>query len=74
MIVSGSAKFEMKDSGKTEVLGPGGYAMMPSKHVHQFSCTSDCSFFVSSDAPFDIDYVNANGQEITPEKALVTKK
>ena len=38
MIVSGSAKVEMKESGKTEVLGPGGYAMMPSKHVHQFTC------------------------------------
>src|SRR5205085_298186 len=38
MIVSGSAKVEMKASGKTAVLGPGGFAMMPSKHVHQFTC------------------------------------
>src|ERR1044071_6492670 len=39
MIVSGSAKIEMKDGGKSAVLGPGGYAMMPSKHVHQLACT-----------------------------------
>jgi quercetin dioxygenase-like cupin family protein len=74
MIVSGSAKVEMKDGGKTEVLGPGGYAMMPSKHVHQFTCTSACSFFVSSDGAFDIHYVDAGGQEISPEKALEKKK
>ncbi len=71
MIVSGSAKLEMKD-GKSAVLGPGGYALMPSKHVHEFTCTSACSLFISSDAAFDIHYVDAKGQEIPPEKVLVT--
>ena len=70
MIVTGSAKVEMKDTGKTAVLGPGGYAMMPSKHVHQFTCSSACSAFVSSDAAFDIHYVDASGEEISLEKAL----
>ena len=74
MIVSGSAKVEMKDSGTTSVLGPGGFALMPSKHVHQFTCNSACSAFVSSDAPFDIHYVDASGGEITPDKALASKK
>ena len=74
MIVSGSAKVEMKDSGTTSVLGPGGYAMMPSKHVHQFTCNSACSGFIGSDAPFDIHYVDASGAEITPEQALAKKK
>jgi len=72
MIVSGSAKVEMKD-GKTAVLGPGGYAMMPSKHVHQFTCTSACSAFISSDAAFDIHYVNPSGAEISPDAALTKK-
>jgi quercetin dioxygenase-like cupin family protein len=36
MMVTGSAKVEMKDTGKTVSLGPGGYALMPGKHVHQF--------------------------------------
>src|SRR2546423_629055 len=74
MVVSGSAKVEMKDGSKSAVLGPSGYAMMPSKHVHQFSCVSACSIFVSSDAPFDIHYVDAKGQEISPDKALAKKK
>jgi quercetin dioxygenase-like cupin family protein len=74
MIVSGSAKVEMKDSGQTSSLGPGGYAMMPSKHVHQFTCTSACAAFVSSDAAFDIHYVDAKGSEIPPEAALSKKK
>jgi len=74
MIVTGSAKIEMKDGGKTAVLGPGGYAMMPSKHVHQFSCTSACSAFVSSDAAFDIHYVDASGAEISADAALAKKK
>src|SRR5262245_64166877 len=37
MMVSGSAKAEIKDTGKSVTLGPGSYAMMPSKHVHQFT-------------------------------------
>ena len=72
MIVSGSAKLEMK-GGKSAVLDAGGYAMLPGKHVHQFTCVSACSFFVSSESAFDIHYVDLNGNEIPPEKALVTK-
>jgi quercetin dioxygenase-like cupin family protein len=74
MIVSGSVKVEMKDTGRNSVLGPGGYAMMPSKHVHQFTCASACAAFVSSDAAFDIHYVDAKGGEIPPEAALSKKK
>jgi quercetin dioxygenase-like cupin family protein len=73
MMVSGSAKFEMKDQGATTV-GPGGYAMMPSKHVHRFTCTSACTGFVTSDAAFDIHYVDASGKEIRPEAALPKKR
>jgi quercetin dioxygenase-like cupin family protein len=73
MIVSGSAKVEMKDMGKTQVLGAGGYALMPSKHVHQFTCTTACSAFVVSDAAFDIHYVDAKGSEIAPDAALKKK-
>ena len=72
MMVSGSAKLEMK-GGKTAVLDAGGYAMLPSKHVHQFTCISACTFFVSSESAFDIHYVDPNGKEIPLEKALVTK-
>jgi quercetin dioxygenase-like cupin family protein len=74
MIVTGSAKIEMKGTGKSAVLGPGGFAMMPSKHVHQFTCASACSAFVSSDAAFDIHYVDASGGEISPDAALKKTK
>ena len=73
MIVSGSAKVEMK-GGSSATLGPGGYALMPSKHVHQFTCASACSAFINSDRAFDIHYVDANGKEITPDAALVKGK
>jgi quercetin dioxygenase-like cupin family protein len=73
MIVSGSAKVEMK-GGATETLGAGGFAMMPSKHVHQFTCASACTAFVSSDSAFDIHYVDAGGKEIPADTALAKKK
>jgi len=73
MIVSGSAKVEMR-GGSSATLGPGGYAMMPSKHVHQFTCTSACTAFVSSDSAFDIHYVDTDGKEIPPDTALAKKK
>ena len=69
MIISGSAKVEMK-GGSAATLGPGGYAMMPSKHVHQFTCATACSAFVNSDRAFDIHYMDAGGKEISPEVAL----
>jgi len=73
MIVSGTAKVEMK-GGSATTLGAGGYAMMPSKHVHQFTCTAACTAFVASDGAFDIHYQDAAGKEITPDVALAKKK
>ena len=73
MIVSGLAKVEMK-GGSSVTVGQGGYAMMPGKHVHQFTCTSACAAFVSSDGAFDIHYVDTNGKEIPPDAALTKHK
>ena len=69
MMVTGVARLEMKD-GKPQTLRAGGYAMMPSRHVHQFLCTSSCTFYVYSDAAFDIHYVDGQGKEISPDDAL----
>jgi quercetin dioxygenase-like cupin family protein len=69
IIVSGSAKVEMKGESAA-TLGPGGYALMPSQHVHQFTCASACTAFVSSDGAFDIHYVDAGGKEISADVAL----
>jgi quercetin dioxygenase-like cupin family protein len=73
MLVSGAAKMEMKGAA-TATFGPGGYAMMPSKHVHQFTCTAACTGFVYSDAAFDIHYVDASGKEIPIETVVGKKK
>lgn len=72
MIVGGKVKMEMK-GGKAVTLEKGGYAGMPGKHVHQFTCQSACTGFVYSDAPFDIHYVDASGKEIPVETALAKK-
>ena len=73
MMVSGSAKLEMK-GGASAILGPGGFALLPGKHVHQFTCVSACSAFINSNAAFDIHYVDAAGKEIPPDAALAKKK
>lgn len=73
MIISGKARMEMK-GGKSEILAPGTYALMPGKHMHQFTCVSACTGFVHSDAVFDIHYVDSAGKEISPEAAMAKKK
>jgi quercetin dioxygenase-like cupin family protein len=69
--VSGLLQITEK-GGKPQVLGAGDYAYMPAKHVHQAKCagTKPCTIFVHSDGPFDLHYVDKNGDEIPPEKAL----
>jgi quercetin dioxygenase-like cupin family protein len=69
MIVSGRAKAEMKD-GSPVTVHAGDFVSMPSKNPHQFTCLAACTFFVASDAAFDIHYVDASGTEIPAEQAL----
>ena len=55
IIVRGEVATGME--GRPEVnLGPGGFAMMPSKHVHWFTCSAkqDCLMFVTFDRAYDI--------------------
>jgi quercetin dioxygenase-like cupin family protein len=73
MLVSGVAKAEMKD-GKSVTLRAGGFALMPSKHVHQFTCLEACALYIYSDAAFDIHYVDVQGKDILPEDALKAVK
>ena len=57
-VIRGSVLTEMDGMTPTN-LGPGGFAMMPSKGHHQFSCSSsdECLMFVSFDRPYDIFWV-----------------
>ena len=72
MVVSGQAKVKMKD-GAPASLRSGSYLSLPGSHVHQFTCLAACTFFIVSDAAFDIHYVDAAGKEISSEDALKTK-
>jgi quercetin dioxygenase-like cupin family protein len=71
MMVSGVALLEMKE-GKPITLRSGGFAKLPSRHIHQFRCQQDCQLFVYSDVAFDIHYVDAQGKEIPAADALKT--
>jgi hypothetical protein len=70
MLVSGPAKAEMKD-GSPVTLRAGDFLYLASKHIHQFTCEVACKMFdVTGDAPFDIHYVDASGNEVAPDQAL----
>ena len=70
--VTGSGKVEMKDA-KPAMLHPAGYLSMPAKNPHQFTCSAECTFFIISDAAFDIHYVDKDGKEIPVDDALKSK-
>lgn len=69
MMVSGTAHLQAKD-GAEMTLSAGSFASMPSKHIHKFHCATACTLYVTSDAAFDMHYVDADGKEMTPEAAL----
>jgi quercetin dioxygenase-like cupin family protein len=73
MMVSGTARMEMKD-GKPFTLRPGGFALMPSHHQHQFRCTTACTVYVYGDGAFDIHYLDKQGGEISPDDAMKAVK
>src|SRR5438093_7024726 len=70
MMVSGVGRVERKGEQAVS-LRTGGFAYAPPKHVHQFTCVGGpCSFFLHSDGPFDVHYVDQNGSEIPAEQVL----
>ena len=69
LVISGRGTLAMK-AGRPLQFVPGAYASLPSHHVHQASCTRACLLFNAADAAFDIHYVDASGEEISPDKAL----
>lgn len=71
VVVSGSAKAEMKD-GASHVLSAGDFVYMPSKQSHQFTCSTACTIFAMPDGPFDIHYVDKDGKEIPTDQAIKT--
>ena len=73
MMVSGAARMEHQ-GGQPEMLSKGSYALLPSKHQHNFACSGPCEFYIVTDGAFDIHYMDASGNEIPPEQALSSTK
>ena len=75
MVVSGSLETQMKDD-KAFVAHHGDFVYLPPHHVHRATCrgSEPCLVFLSSDAPFDIHWVDATGQEIPLEAAMQAVK
>ena len=73
MMVSGAARMEHQ-GGQPEMLSKGSYALLPSKHQHNFACSGPCEFYIVTDGAFDIHYMDTSGNEIQPEQALSSTK
>jgi hypothetical protein len=69
VMISGTASVTMADRPPA-TLSTGGYAYLPSRHPHVFSCAGPCLLFIDQDGPFDIHYVDGEGKEVPAEEAL----
>ena len=69
IFLSGSAKLEMKDM-PASIAHKGDFVLMPAKGVHQFTSETDVEFYIVTDAPFDIHYVDTAGKELSPDQAI----
>jgi quercetin dioxygenase-like cupin family protein len=60
IVIQGTVKTEMGGMA-ARTLAPGGFAMMPGKAKHQFSCESKspCVMFVTFDRKYDIFWVKS---------------
>lgn len=75
MVASGTLETQMKGD-KAIVAHSGDFVYLPSHHVHRATCngTAPCMVFLSSDAAFDVHWVNEEGKEIPFEQAVKPTK
>lgn len=75
MVASGALEAQMKDD-KAIVAHSGDFLYMPSHHIHRATCTgtAPCLVFLSSDAAFDVHWVDAAGKEIPFDQAVKPTK
>jgi quercetin dioxygenase-like cupin family protein len=61
VVIDGTVSAEMDGMAAT-LLGPGGFAMMPSKKKHKFSCGAEkeCLMIVSFDRRYDIVWLKSD--------------
>jgi quercetin dioxygenase-like cupin family protein len=69
IVTGGTVQAEM-DGMAAATLNAGGFAMMPSKVKHRFSCQSktECVMFVTFDRKYDIVWVKDSSSPATPAK------
>jgi len=75
MVASGTLETQMKGD-KAIVARSGDFVYLPSHHVHRATCngSAPCLVFLSSDAAFDVHWVNEEGKEIPFEQAVEPTK
>jgi quercetin dioxygenase-like cupin family protein len=69
LMVNGTARMQMKGD-QPRILKGGAFAITPSRHPHRLTCTSACEFYVVSEGPFDIHYIDDGGTDISFEQAV----
>jgi quercetin dioxygenase-like cupin family protein len=72
IMVSGSGSAQMKD-GTPMAMKAGDYLYLAAKGIHRFSAKSAVYLYDMPDGAFDIHYVDAEGKEIPPDKALAAQ-
>ena len=55
------------------VMKAGEYLYLPAKGIHRFTANTAVYLYDMPDGAFDIHYVDAEGKEIPPEKALAAQ-
>jgi len=73
MMLRGTARSQVRGD-KDVVLQGGDYFFVPPHHVMRFACVGPCTLFVYTGGPFEIHYVDENGNEISPQEALKSSK
>ena len=75
MVASGTLETQMKGD-KAIVARSGDFVYLPSHHVHRATCNgaAPCLLFLTSDAAFDVHWVNEEGKEIPFDQAMKPTK
>jgi quercetin dioxygenase-like cupin family protein len=72
VIASGTGAAQMKD-GQPLPMKVGDYIFLPGKGIHRFTAKSQVLLYDIPEGAFDIHYVDAEGKEIPPDKALAAQ-
>lgn len=72
VLVSGTGSAQMKD-GQPMAMKAGDFLYLAGKGIHRFSAKTAVYMYDMPDGAFDIHYVDAQGNEVPPDKALAAQ-